>query len=301
MRVQKALKAALWRMRRWLDEGEERDIPSVPFDNTYAWLRPSFQKLRQDPMCASRPAYIWGCLQGAALGKVLGMERVSVLEFGVAGGRGLLTLEHIAERVEEMIHIGIEVYGFDTGYGLPKSQDYRDCPNIWLEGQFSMDRVQLERRLRRASLQLGLVARYRPSFPAVCATPLWPSCPLTLICTIRLDALRLFAAEHDRLLPRVLCYFDDIIGLTYSDYNGERLAISEFNTMHAMRKISPLYGLKFFVPPEQASMAWPNLLYFAHIFDHPLYNQPDELRKPMIMNIEGKTIGYKLAKEPEHL
>jgi hypothetical protein len=78
MRVRKALKAALRRMRRWLDEGEAEEIPSVPFDNTYTWLRPSFQKLHQDPACARKPAYIWGCLQGAALGKILGMERVSV-------------------------------------------------------------------------------------------------------------------------------------------------------------------------------------------------------------------------------
>ena len=115
------------------------------------------------------------------------------------------------------------------------------------------------------------------------------------------DALRLFAAEHDRLLPRVLCYFDDIIGLTYCDYNGERLAISEFNALHARRKIAPIYGLKFFVPPEHASMAWPTLMYFAHSFDHPLYNQPDQLRKPMIMDIEGKVTGYTLVKDPEHL
>jgi len=45
------------------------------------------------------------------------MHRVSVLEFGVAGGQGLLTLERIAVRVEEMINIGIDVYAFDTGDG----------------------------------------------------------------------------------------------------------------------------------------------------------------------------------------
>ena len=186
MRVRKTLNTALQRMRHWLDEGEERDLPSVPFDNTYAWLRPGYRKLRQDPGCARRPAYIWGCLQGATLGKVLGMARVSVLEFGVAGGRGLLALEHIAERAAEMIHIDIEVHGFDTGYGLPKSQDYRDCPNIWLEGQFAMDNEHLERRLRRASLHLGLVEATVPAFLQSLCLPPWPLCPLILTCTIRL-------------------------------------------------------------------------------------------------------------------
>jgi hypothetical protein len=91
MKVRKVLKGALRRAKRWLDEGQEREIPSVPFDNTYAWLTPSFKKLHLDPACALRPAYIWGCLQGAALGKVLGMERVSVIEFGVAGGGGIVS------------------------------------------------------------------------------------------------------------------------------------------------------------------------------------------------------------------
>jgi hypothetical protein len=94
------------------------------------------------------------------------------------------------------------------------------------------------------------------------------------------------------LLPRVLCYFDDIFGLTYSDYNGERLAISEFNAAHVMRKLSPLYGLKYYVPPEVRDHAWPEQVYFMHMFDHPLYKHPDELRKPMLMDIEGNVTGY---------
>ena len=93
-------------------------------------------------------------------------------------------------------------------------------------------------------------------------------------------------------MPRVLCYFDDIIGLTYSDYNGERLAISEFNSSHAMRKLSPLYGLKFFVPTKHARSAWPELFYFLHIHDHPLYNEPDEVLKPTAMDIEHRLTGW---------
>jgi hypothetical protein len=91
-------------------------------------------------------------LPGVALGKVLGVEPVSIIEFGVAGGVSLLALECIAAHVEELLKIGIEVYGFDTGTGLPKPQDYRDCPNIWLgEGQFPMDEKNLEKRSERAA------------------------------------------------------------------------------------------------------------------------------------------------------
>ena len=48
-----------------------------------------------------------------------------MLEFGVAGGAGLLSLERIAELVEGLTGVEIEVHGFDTGTGLPAPKDYR--------------------------------------------------------------------------------------------------------------------------------------------------------------------------------
>jgi hypothetical protein len=35
-----------------------------------------------------------------------------------------------------------------------------------------------------------------------------------------------------------VCYFDDIIGYTFSDFNGERLAIHEFNEGIRLRRDS---------------------------------------------------------------
>lgn len=283
-------------IKDWLREPEGTET-DVPFDNRYTWLGATFEKLMRDPLCAKRPNYIWGVLQGVALGKVLGKESVSIIEFGVAEGAGLLALERIAAHVEEMLKIGIEVYGFDTGTGLPSPQDYRDCPNIWLgEGQFPMDKKNLGKRLERAALKLGPISETIPAFLRSSPAPVsFVSFDVDLYSSTR-DALKLFDAEHSRLLPRVLCYFDDIIGLTYSDYNGERLAISEFNSSHEMRKLSPLFGLKFFVPMKHARSAWPELFYFLHIHDHPLYNEPDEVLKPMLMDIEHRVTGWVPAK-----
>ena len=56
----------------------------------------------RDEQCARRPSYPWGVLQGAALAKVLAVPRISVLEFGGAGGAGLLALERAAERAKEL-------------------------------------------------------------------------------------------------------------------------------------------------------------------------------------------------------
>ena len=70
-------------------------------------------------------------MQAVNLAKALDVERVSVVEFGVAGGNGLLALEKIAEQLEAIYGIAVDVHGFDTGGGLPAPVDYRDLPNIY--------------------------------------------------------------------------------------------------------------------------------------------------------------------------
>ena len=252
------------------------------------WIGQSFRKLMQDLIARRRPAYVWGVLQGCALGKVLGYESVSVLEFGVAGGAGLVAMERVAEAAERLIGIRIEVHGFDTGAGLPKPMDYRDCPNLFLDGQFFMDEAALRRELHRAKLHLGRVDTTVPEFVRGTFAPVaFVSFDLDLYSSTR-DALKLFEGEYDWVLPRVVCYFDDIIGYTFSDFNGERLAIHEFNDRWPLRKLSPIYGLKYFVPQEEQLARWSELMYMAHFFEHPLYNEPDELRKPMLISIDGK-------------
>ncbi len=73
------------------------------------WIKGSFYRLMKDSLCAKRPHYAWGVLQGVALGRVLGQRRVAVIEFGVASGSGLVALERIAERAEELTSVEIEV------------------------------------------------------------------------------------------------------------------------------------------------------------------------------------------------
>jgi hypothetical protein len=208
----------------------------------------------------------------------------------VAGGAGLLALERIAEKLEELpdVGVGVDVYGFDTGKGLPQPEDYRDCPNLWAGGFYAMDKVQLEARLRRARLHLGLISETVPAFLQTSFSPVaFISFDVDLYTSTR-DALNILEAPHEKLLPRIHCYFDDIIGFSFSDYNGERLAIAEFNERQTRRKLSPIYGLKHFVPPGQANRMWVEVFYLAHFFDHPLYAHPDQLRKPTVISIDGR-------------
>ena len=47
-----------------------------------------------------RPAYGYGMLKAAELAKRLGLDTISAIEFGVAGGNGLRHMEYLAERIE---------------------------------------------------------------------------------------------------------------------------------------------------------------------------------------------------------
>jgi hypothetical protein len=215
-------------------------------------LNSIFAELLQDRFAAQRAWYTWGVLQGARLAKVLGIDHISVIEFGVAGGNGLVSLERIAEKVGGVFGVAIDAYGFDSGGGLPKPQDYRDCPNLFTPGHYPMDEEKLRKRLHSARLVLGLVEDTVSEFIASRPSPVaFISFDLDYYSST-MQAFKLLEAAPALLLPRIYCYFDDIMGFSYSDYNGERLAIMEFNASHGSRKISPIYGLKYFLSAPHA-------------------------------------------------
>lgn len=281
------------RLKKWLQESDGGNLPSpeVEFDNTYEWIQYAFSELLCDPICAQKLTYCWGVLRGAALARVLSIGHISVIEFGVAMGAGLKSLERISEIVETKTEVKIDMYGFDTGVGLPKPEGYRDQPNMWLEGQLPMERTRLERELKRASIRLGLVKETVRQFLKEGPAPIaFVSFDLDLYSSTR-DALEIFGAGEECVLPRVICYFDDIMGHTYSDFTGERLAIKEFNDTHELRKLSPIYDLRYFVPRSQSGQLCWDCMYLAHLFDHSLYTKPDSIRKTVYA--DGK-VGIRL-------
>jgi hypothetical protein len=179
--------------------------------------------------------------QAARLAKLLRVPRISVLEFGVAGGKGLLVLETHARWIERELGVGLDIYGFDTGEGLPEPLDYRDVPYAWKAGFFKMNRAALEKRLAVSRLVIGNVRdtgrtffdQYNPA-PIGCAFH-----DLDFYSSTR-DALTVLEAPSERFLPRVFHYFDDIIGtdlVLQNEFVGQRRAILEFNESHSDRKI----------------------------------------------------------------
>lgn len=284
------LKTAVKKLRAyaiaWERENRERDQERAEklrnYDEdayAYPWLNDQMTKALRLGGASFRPHFTWGVLHAAHLARAIGVPRISVIEFGVAGGNGLVSLERIAEHVESVVGVGIDVYGFDTGTGLPKPSDYRDLPNLWRESAFSMDVARLTDRLKKTRLILGRVEDTIGDFVASGPAPVgFISFDLDYYSST-VGALTLLASQYAILLPRVHCYFDDIMAFTYSEFTGERLAIVEFNAKHKGRKLAPIHGLRYYVPPAYAHASWTEQFYLAHFFDHELYNHHDGLQR----------------------
>jgi hypothetical protein len=242
----------------------------------YNFLKDKMSQIVSINSLYNRPQYVWGVLCAADLAKNLQIERISVIEFGVASGEGLRSLEAISKKVEDIIGIQIDVYGFDTGEGLPTIVDYRDLPNLWTQGYFPMDHKKLITQLDKAKLNIGLVKNTVKEFALTNPAPIgFIAFDLDLYSSTK-DAFQLFDNSNNNLfLPRIHCYFDDIHGWTYSDWNGELLAISEFNQQNHSKKISKIYGLRYLINIHNSY--WPDQIYLLHIFNHDLYNQNDGL------------------------
>ena len=218
-----------------------------------------------------RPNYTWCVLHAASVAARTGVPEISVLEFGVAGGNGLVALEAVAAEAERVLGVGIRVYGFDTGEGLPPPHDHRDAPFLMEGGDFPMDQEALRARLDRAELVLGDVVSTVPASWSPGRPPVgFISFDLDYYSSTR-DALRLLDGDSAAFLPRVLCYFDDIHCYPWGDSIGVRLAIREFNEERSNRKIDALHGMRFLIAPDHRDERWVEALYLAHLFDHPRY------------------------------
>ncbi len=219
-----------------------------------------------------RPHYAYCVWQAAQLAKRLGEPRISVIEFGVAGGNGLLSLERHAARTTESTGVAIDIYGFDTGKGLPAPTDYRDLPYHWKPGFFEMDESELRSRLTSATLVLGDVRDTLPSFAATHnPAPIGAVMQDLDLYSSTMAALSVFDVPAQHRMPRIFTYFDDIIGnemALYNDYTGERAAITEFNDTHASQKIAPAYCLL-----NRVWQRWHPKIYVTHDFEHPRYNE----------------------------
>lgn len=253
------------------------EAPAAPVDDGNHWstVAAMLDWVQRTSPAVARPNYTWSVLHSARIARTLGIDRITVAEFGVAGGNGLVALEAAATAAEGFFGVGIDVVGFDSGGGIPAPRDHRDAPYVIAAGDFPMDTDRLRARLQRSELLLGLVEETLPRFLEGTSSPVgFVSIDLDYYSST-VAALALLTAPPDRLLPRVMCYFDDVMGYPWGDFNGERLAIAEFNEREPDRKISPVYGLRYFLPRPWSQAMWPEMMYLAHILDHPRYDEDE--------------------------
>jgi hypothetical protein len=218
-----------------------------------------------------RQQYAFPILYAADAAKRYGYKTVTIIEFGVAGGAGLLNMCRIAERTRAATGIEFRIYGFDTGKGMPAPLDYRDLPESFQAGDFPMDVEALKRALPDfAELIVGDIAETVPEF----LDTLPDDAPIGFV-AVDVDyyssakkALEVLTGAPDLYLPVVPVYLDDIGVDGSNPWTGELLAVDEFNRDNGLRKIAPftlLRSRRIFKNTQ-----WIDRMFAAHIHDHAL-------------------------------
>ena len=210
------------------------------------------------------------CLLDAADRAIeLGLKRISVVEFGVASGAGLLNICENSSAITKETGVEFDIFGFDTGSGLPPPRSYRDHPELYSSGDFPMDFVALQARLPpNVKIILGDIAVTIPKFIKHDI----PS-PLGYIALdvdyywSAVEALAILDGPAENYLPMVNLYLDDCQDPYHNPSCGEMLACNEFSQSHELRKIHRYTALSEKRLFKNAS--WISKIYAAHVLDHP--------------------------------
>jgi hypothetical protein len=215
--------------------------------------------------------YAYGVLLAAEEARRMGLSRVSIIELGVWFGGGLKSLCEICGFLQKTIGMNFDIYGFDTGAGLPEMIDYRDHPELWDSGTMKMpdfDALAVELP-QHCKLIIGDVTETIPEFIKNNCTPESPIGFVSLdvdLYSSSLAGLKIFDVDAECLLPTVMMWEDDSYSnVLQNSFCGEALAIKEFNETHELRKID-----KKIVRTNREPQPWHHSFYFAHIFDHPV-------------------------------
>lgn len=275
----------LLRRRGWGDRFRQRLAEPIHL-NLASALVAAFGSFRTkvDFDLVRRRHYAYSVLAAADLAKERELDSITVVEFGVAGGDGMLNLCEIARHVSPLTGIEIKVVGFDSGRGMPPPRDYRDHPDLYQAGDFPMNVERLKSALpSNAELILGELADTVPRF----SSRLSPQSPLGFAAididyySSAVEAFALFAHEQPRkYLPVTLLYLDDIIDISNSRFTGELLAVDEFNAAHPMRKIDRHRFLRRARIFKNA--AWIDQIYVLHVLDHPVMQGSAPARPPKV-------------------
>lgn len=219
-------------------------------------------------------------LKTADLAKRLGLKELTVVEFGVAAGAGLLNLAEVAVSVTRETGIGFRIVGFDTGKGMPPPRDYRDHPELYQVGDFKMDEAALRASLpSNVELVLGEVEKTVPEF----LSRLKSEAPLAYVC-LDVDyyhsskhALEILRGGAEKYLPLTIIYLDDLEDDTHNSRCGELLAVAESNELLSPRIIERHPFLRSYRLLKNAR--WVDHIFYYHVVDHPFRSRLEARRE----------------------
>lgn len=230
-------------------------------------------KIKYDLIVRQHHAYC--LLEAAKAAKKMGLKKIVVIEFGVASGGGLLNIIKITDKIEKYLGIKFQIFGMDTGKGMPKPINYKDHPEYYSEGDFQMNLEALKDKLpKNVELIIGDVKDTKQ----ILINKISPESPIGFISfdldyySSTLDALEVLKLSNPgNFLPLTHLYFDDIYSPNHSVFSGVLLAIKEFNQKNQMRKIA---NNRFLVNTRIFTRArWIKQVYYLHVFDHEIRSE----------------------------
>ena len=231
-----------------------------------------------------RQQHAYAILASADLARELGIRELTLIEFGVAAGAGLLNICDLAARVTRETGVRFRIYGFDTGRGMPPPAGYRDHPELYQEGDFPMDRAKLEQALpANARLVIGELKDTVPAF----ARAISPDAPVGFVSidvdyhSSTLDALAVLEGGPAQYLPRVPVYLDDLEHPSHNSWCGELGAVGAFNARHELRKIERHAFARSYRIFRNAR--WIDHMFTLHVLDHPSRTAPGGWRATTVL------------------
>ena len=221
--------------------------------------------------------YAFGVYEGAKRAKDLGINEITVIEFGVANGRGLMAMALYARKVEKHFGVKINVLGFDSGEGMPKTTGYKDHPEIYATGDFPLQNREKLLSVLPDNAQLVILNLINSPWTDYVKSPVaFISVDVDYYSSTLAVLNNLADIKPDLLLPNTLMYFDDILLPNHNPYQGELLAIEAFNRANNFRKITN-HSQVLRTTRRLKDALWINQIFQLHVLDHKV--KKEEYRK----------------------
>ena len=220
-----------------------------------------------------RQPYAFGLNQAFKAASNLGLNKIIVIEFGVAQGAGLFNLANICSKLSAIYKLDYKVVGFDTGVGMPGPVDYRDHPEKYRKGDFPPGKLTKDVLPLKTDLIYGPIKETLQEF----VKSLKVDDKIAFISidvdyySSTIDCFEIFNAKSENFLPSTILYFDDVNNITDNKYMGELLAIVEYNQRKENKKICKMTQLKNWRIFKNA--LWIDQMYFLHVLDS-VYRDP---------------------------